>query len=101
MKLKQALLIVFVVTALFAAVFAGWYFYAHQQQKLPEGFAQGNGRIEANEIDISTRFPARIVSMDVDEGELVQQGQVIAHLDGDELAAQLRGAQAERTQASA
>lgn len=91
--------VVLVATALAVTIFAGWYFYSHQQQKLPQGFALGNGRIEANELDISTRFAARIVSVDVEEGDLVQSGQIVAHLDGNELGAQLRGAEALEQQA--
>jgi HlyD family secretion protein len=76
-----------------------WYYFTQLRQALPPGFAAGNGRIEADEVDIATKIPARILSINVEEGDLVQAGQVIAQLDADELAAQLRGAQAEAQQA--
>ncbi len=79
--------------------FGGWYYLTFIKQSVPAGFASGNGRLEANEVDIATKIPARITSIEVDEGELVAAGQVIAHLDADELAAQLRGAEAEARQA--
>lgn len=94
-KVAAPLAIVLVV-----AVGAGvWYYQTKIRQTLPPGFASGNGRIEANELDIATRFPARIVSVDINEGDLVDAGQIIAHLDSDELNAQLRGAEAEAQQA--
>lgn len=76
-----------------------WYYQTKIRQSLPPGFTSGNGRIEANELDIATRFPARIISVDINEGDLVDAGQIIAHLDSDELGAQLRGAKAEAQQA--
>lgn len=63
--------------------------------ELPAGFASGNGRIEAVEIDIATKVAGRIKSIEVDEGDFVQQGQVIASMDTAVLAAQRREAEAE------
>lgn len=88
-----------VLLLIIALAGGAWYYLARMRQDLPPGFAAGNGRIEADEVDIATRIPARILSIEVEEGDLVQAGQVIAHLDADELAAQLRGAQAEAQQA--
>lgn len=66
---------------------------------LPPGFASGNGRIEATEIDIAAKYPARIATINVEEGDLVQPGQVLAELDTRELAAQLAAAEAQVEQA--
>lgn len=63
--------------------------------ELPAGFASGNGRIEAVEIDIATKVAGRIKSIDVEEGDFVQQGQVVASMDTAVLAAQRREAEAE------
>lgn len=85
---------------LIVAIGAGaWYYLTHIRQTLPPGIVAGNGRIEANEVDIATKIPARIASIEVDEGDLITAGQVVARLDADELAAQLRGARAEALQA--
>jgi HlyD family secretion protein len=62
---------------------------------LPEGFALGNGRIEATEVDVATKLPGRIEEVRVREGDRVAPGQVVAVLDTDALEAQLRQAQAE------
>jgi len=62
---------------------------------LPAGIAAGNGRIEAVEIDIATKIPGRIKDILVDEGDFVSAGQVLAHMDTEQLEAQKREAQAQ------
>jgi HlyD family secretion protein len=61
---------------------------------LPEGFASGNGRIEATEIDISNKTPGRVEEILVKEGDFVKAGQVVARMDTAVLDAQLREAEA-------
>lgn len=63
------------------------------------GLASGNGRIEAVEIDIAAKSPGRVKEVVAEEGELVAAGQVVARMDTDVLAAQLRQAEAQRQQA--
>ena len=60
---------------------------------LGEGFAAGNGRIEATEIDVATKSPGRVLEILVDEGDFVQPGQVLARMDTEVLQAQLARAQ--------
>src|SRR5690606_1613698 len=55
----------------------------------PEGFARGNGRIEADLIDISPRLVGRVADISVNEGDLVKSGDVMAVMDTAELRAQL------------
>ena len=66
---------------------------------LPEGFAGGNGRIEAVEIDIAAKLPGRVQEILVDEGDFVAAGQVLVMMDTAALAAQLRQAEAQLQQA--
>jgi len=73
-------------------VWAGWHF---QPQDLPDGFAAGNGRIEAVEIDIAARTAGRIREILVNEGDFVRAGQVLAKMDTAVLEAQLREAEAQ------
>lgn len=64
---------------------------------LGDGFASGNGRIEATEIDLATKLGKRIREISVDEGDFVQPGQVIARMDTEVLeAGQLTRAWRER-----
>lgn len=60
----------------------------------PEGFARGNGRIEADLIDISPRLAGRVAEIRVREGDRVQPGDVLAVMDTTELNSQLMRAEA-------
>ena len=66
---------------------------------LPLGIASGNGRIEADEIDIDTKFAGRIAEMLADEGDMVKAGQVLARMDTQDLAAELKKSEAQVRQA--
>lgn len=66
---------------------------------LPPGVVGGNGRIEAVEINISTKTPGRLADIAVKEGDFVHAGDVIARMDTTALEAQLRQAQAQLRQA--
>jgi HlyD family secretion protein len=70
-----------------------------QPEPLAEGFAAGNGRVEAVEIDIATRTPGRIADVLVAEGDFVTAGQILVRMDIDVLAAQRREAEAQLRQA--
>ncbi len=67
--------------------------------ELPEGIASGNGRLEATEVDITTKHAGRLAEVNAKEGDNVKKGQVLARMDVRELEAQLRQAQAQVTQA--
>jgi HlyD family secretion protein len=54
----------------------------------------GNGTIEATEVDISAKIPQRIVELNVDEGDNVEKGKLIAKLDDVELTASVAQAKA-------
>jgi HlyD family secretion protein len=63
--------------------------------KLPRGFAAGNGRLEANQLYIASKYPGRIKEVLVNEGDTVEAGQVVARMDTEELEAQLAQALAQ------
>ncbi len=89
-------LIVVVLAALGAG---GWLWLARQRDSLPEGFARANGRIEADRIDVATKFAGRVAEVLVDEGQMVKQDQVIARMDSTALEAQVRASEAAVNQA--
>lgn len=64
-----------------------------------EGFVGGNGRIEATEIDVSTKLPGRVQEILVREGDFVTAGQAVARMQLDSLNAQRAEAEAGRQQA--
>jgi HlyD family secretion protein len=64
-------------------------------QTLPEGVVKSNGRIEATQVDVSSKYAGRLAEVKVEEGSSVTQGQVIARISSPEYEAQLRAAQAD------
>jgi HlyD family secretion protein len=66
---------------------------------LGDGFVSGNGRIEATEIDVSTKLGGRIREITVDEGDFVLPGQAVARMDTEVLEAELNQARAQVRQA--
>src|SRR5579863_3898459 len=82
---KWALALLFLI----GAGSGGSYLWTHSQTHLPPGIASGNGRLEADEIDIDTKFAGRIAKLLADEGDMVKAGQVVALMDTRDLEASL------------
>ena len=64
-------------------------------QDMPEGIVKTNGRIEATQVDVAAKYPGRLATLTVNEGDEVTAGQVVATIASPETEAQLRGAQAQ------
>lgn len=94
---KQLVIVAAVVLVAAGAGYAAWR--KLQSPAVPEGFARSNGRIEATEVDISTKLGERVVDLLVNEGDLVTAQQVVAHMSIDVLSARLSEAQAQRDKA--
>lgn len=62
---------------------------------MPEGIVKSNGRLEATEVDVAAKYPGRLATLSVNEGDEVTAGQVVATISSPETEAQLRGAQAQ------
>lgn len=87
---------------LIAAVAAGaaFFYWQHVRQNgYGPAFVSGNGRIEATEIDIATKFSGRVKDITVNEGDFVQAGQPLAYMNISSLQAQLDEAKAQLQQA--
>ncbi len=93
MSRKISIILVFAVLAAFLG-YAGWKVLLEPSDLPPDGFARGNGRIEADLVDISTRLAGRVSEITVREGDLVQPGDVLAVMDTTELEAQKMRAEA-------
>ncbi|MDR9834106.1 HlyD family secretion protein [Herbaspirillum huttiense] len=63
-----------------------------------EGFASGNGRIEATEVDVATKLGGRVDAILVNEGDFVAAGQPLARMQVLSLEAQRDEAQARQQQ---
>jgi HlyD family secretion protein len=66
---------------------------------MPEGIVKTNGRIEATQVDVAAKYPGRLATLTVDEGDEVTAGQVVATISSPETEAQLRAAQAQALKA--
>jgi HlyD family secretion protein len=70
--------------------FLGWQEWLRRQAAaLPAGIVSGNGRIESVQVDVATKYAGRIRTVTVREGDMVEPGQVLVHLDTLELEAEL------------
>jgi HlyD family secretion protein len=92
---KRWLRVALVIAVVVGGAGAGFYWWKHSQSQLPPGIAWGNGRIEADEIDIDTKFAGRIAEMLADEGDMVKAGQIVARMDTQDLAVSLKKAEAQ------
>lgn len=72
----------------------GWWFHT-RPTPLPEGIVAGNGRLEAEQIDVATRTAGRVVAVLTVEGQMVAEGAVVARLDPDAAEAQVQAALAQ------
>ncbi|MDY0329759.1 MAG: HlyD family efflux transporter periplasmic adaptor subunit [Thiomonas sp.] len=86
-------LVALVLAAALAAAAFGWYTLNLAAPK--QALAQGNGRIEAIEIDVAARQGGRLVQVLASEGATVRAGEVLARMDTKPLQAQLAEAQAQ------
>ena len=75
-----------------AAGYVAWKQYEASQ--LPAGIVSVNGRVEATQVDISTKIAGRVIEIVPHEGDLVSPGEVVARIDTSETIAQLHQAQA-------
>ncbi|MDE2119785.1 MAG: HlyD family efflux transporter periplasmic adaptor subunit [Betaproteobacteria bacterium] len=80
------------------ALGAGAWYWLQRPQPLP-GLVSGNGRLEAVDIELATRLPARLQALRVQEGQQVRAGQVVAELDCAALQAQRAQTEAQWQQA--
>jgi len=93
MKSLRAVLIVLVLIV--AAAGGGYAYWRAQQSDLPEYIASGNGRIEAEEVRVATKYAGRVEEVLVQEGDQVSRGQVLARMDTAELMTSRARARAE------
>src|SRR5665811_1329339 len=90
---------IWLLAILLAAGGGGFYWWKHSQSQLPPGISWGNGRLEADEIDIDTKFAGRIAELNADIGDMVSAGQVVARMDTKDIQESLKKAQAQVKQA--
>jgi HlyD family secretion protein len=98
-RLPVWLLVLACVVALGGA--SAWYWWQQQLNALPPYIATANGRLEAEQVEIATKYQGRIAAVFVKEGDTVHAGDVLARMDTVELEAQLQSAKAQVRKAEA
>jgi HlyD family secretion protein len=90
---KEATVKFLVILVILLAAGGGYYFW-RKTGGLPAGFASGNGRVEATEVDVSAKQQGRVEAVHAKEGDMVEEGQLLAQMDAAVLRAQLAEAEA-------
>ena len=80
---------IIVAVVIVVGLFLIFRFVSLKRNELPKGIASGNGRIEAQLVDIAPKEPLRVEKILVDEGDLVKAGQTLVLLNIATLEAQL------------
>ena len=93
--MKKKIQLTFLIFLVLACAIGGFYIYWQSEQNgMPDYIASGNGRIEAEETHVATKYAGRVVDILFEEGDMVKEGDVIAHIDAADLEAQRNGANA-------
>ncbi len=96
MKIPRYVVIVVAAVVLVGGAAAGYVAWKqYEASQLPAGIVATNGRVEATQVDISTKIAGRVMEIVPHEGDMVSPGEVVARIDTSETEPQLRQAQAE------
>ena len=94
MKIPRYVVVLAVVVVAVGGAAAGYVAWnQYQASQLPAGIISTNGRVEATQVDFSTKIPGRVIEIVPHEGDMVSPGEVVARIDTSEtLAAVAPGA---------
>jgi HlyD family secretion protein len=90
--MSKKLILLTVAVAVVGGGIVAWLILS--KPALPPGFAASNGRLEAKQVDVATKYQGRIAEVLADEGDTVESGQIVAKMDTQPLEAELRNAEA-------
>jgi HlyD family secretion protein len=99
MRQRPLLIALAVLVAAALGGVGAYVWHARSLAELPPGIARSNGRIEAERVDIATKYAGRVADVLAREGDWVERGQVLARMDTTEQEAELREAEAAVRQA--
>ena len=80
-----------IVGAIVITVLVAYLIWKNMDKSDTDALVSGNGRIEATEINISSKLSGQLEEILVQEGDFVEPGQVLARIKVSALEAQLRG----------
>lgn len=99
MKFHPSPLVFASIVLAVALTVSALYWQRDRADSIQPGFARGNGRLEATQIDVASKLAGRVLRIDVREGDTVVEGQVLAEMEVTTLEAALREAQAQMRRA--
>ncbi|MFB3896463.1 MAG: HlyD family secretion protein [bacterium] len=98
---------ILVISFFLVVILIAYFWLAHKSDlnktivTAPKGTVYlAEGTVEATEISISSKIPGRILKVNVDEGDMVQSGEVLATLESEEITAKVHQAEAGVTTSS-
>lgn len=94
MKKKNKFTSLILLLVLACAMVGSYVYWQSRQNGMPDYIASGNGRIEAEETHVAAKYAGRVIDILFDEGDMVKEGDIIAHIDAQDLEAQRNGAKA-------
>ena len=96
--MRNRILPIFLLLLLAVAVFWRWQ---GQQSPATEGWVSASGTVEAMSVSVAAEMPARVLSIAVNEGEVVAEGDELVQLDTAMIEGQRRQAEAALSAAQA
>lgn len=94
---KRLTRVIIIAAAVVIFGIVAWYFL--KPPAIPDGLAYGNGRLEATETAIASKIQGKLIEVRFREGADLKEGEIGALLDGEDVKAQLRAAEANLIQA--
>jgi HlyD family secretion protein len=83
-----------IVVIALAVIISALYFEVFRYLGVDKSTFNGSGTIEVTELEISTKIAGRVISLPVDEGQVVRKGDLVVNLSYEELSAQRSSAMA-------
>lgn len=83
----------FIVIASLASIIAAYYFYEEERRR-PSDQIVLYGNVDVRQVDLGFRVPGRVDILHFEEGELINEGMLLAHLDRQPYADQVEEAAA-------
>jgi HlyD family secretion protein len=87
--------IVGIILIILVAIGGVLIYKALNAKKMPPGLVAGVGNFDGDLININTKYPGRVVKINIDDGSDIKKGEIIAVLDSDEYENKLKAVESQ------